>query len=175
MINKYALRNRKDILLGVGAYYGSIFIAKNESNQVPKDIMDKCPWDTKGYQGDGLAYSIGYRFESDGKYDYFVLQLNACEMFIFEKFYIMNAGMNDELLELLEEAKAIRLAGGTVDFEDLLLRDFHFLYREIGEDAYEIYNLFLDYDAYDRNIRDCYNPDTIFDDVIKEVRKCGIK
>lgn len=113
-----------------------------------------------------VSYAISYRFETYKTIKYLAVTLDVADDFVFEKFYAMNPGFNDELLRMLERTRAIRLSDGTVDFSRLLYYNFQFRYKKYkNQNSYRIYHVEAEEDTYPENILAFYDPDTIFDDL----------
>lgn len=138
------------------------------------DIRDDVEWkmdyipdyvfSTPSFKDEGLyvAYASSYRFESCDGICYFVLRLNVCEEFLFDKYYPMNAGLNDELYNMLKKIRAIRSCDGHIYFKALLNYNFCF-YFEHRENGYTIYNVDIDEESYYYNFDT--SKETVFSDL----------
>lgn len=111
-----------------------------------------------------VAYATSYRFESCDGISYFVLRLNVCEEFLFDKYYPLNAGLNDELFNMLKKIRAIRSCDSHIYFKALLHYNFYFDF-ERRENGYIIYNVVIDEESYYYNFD--ASKQTVFADLCK--------
>lgn len=108
--------------------------------------------------GYSCAFACNYHFDIIDGIHYFVLFFEASG-FCFNKYYAMDEGYNEDLWQMLQEARAVRLTDGKIDFESVVQYVFgfeikpindgqNFLVRnvKIQEDSY-IDNLFSEKDA----------------------------
>lgn len=158
----------KDILVYPYAFYGDTSMAKEVVEQAPADMIEENEQLETGT--DGLAYAIGYRFEHYKGLDYFVLKLNACEEFVFEKFYAMNPGFNEELFNMLEAVRAFRFCDGKFDIDAVIGYDFNYHYIKYpGANTYRIYNVSPEPMSYEFNICCFYDKRKTIDELLERM------
>lgn len=112
-----------------------------------------------------VAYASSYRFESCDGVSYFVLRLNVCEEFLFDKYYPLNDGLNDELFNMLKKIRAIRSCDSHIYFKALLHYNFYFNFEQQENGYYIIYNVRIDEDSYYYNFDT--SKETVFADFCK--------
>ena len=145
-------------------------MAKEVVEQAPADVIEENEVLETGT--DGLAYANGYRFEHFKGLDYFVIKLNACEEFVFEKFYIMNPGFNEELFDMLEAVRAFRFCDGKLDIDAVLGYDFNFHYIKYpGTNTYRIYNVRPIPMSYEFNICSHYDKREVINELMEEMKR----
>lgn len=150
--------------------YNDIYMAKGKWEQIPAHIIEDNDQLASGNHG--YAWATDYRFEHDNLFDYFVLKLFMNMDFIFEKFYPLNIGFNEELIHMLEKARAFKTVGQTIDFDAVIDHYFDFEYEKCPDTGmYRIYNLEIDPQSYEDNIQNYIDYEIVFNDVLKEMKR----
>ena len=111
----------------------------------------------------GCAYAIDWSYEYREGVKYLVFTFNAEEEFLFDKLYVLDGKLNEELYDLLTETESIRLCDRKIDFDRILMRNVNFTLRvDKKTGLYNIENLRLVEGSYGENLGAFYDIDEIF-------------
>lgn len=110
------------------------------------------------------AYPESHRFETIDKIKYFIVQFRISKTLVFEKYYAMNAHINDELCELLERTRAFRYKSRTVDFERIYdyMYDVTLFYDKVT-DSYLVNGIYVRDNTYLDYLYEIYDRETVFE------------
>lgn len=132
------------------------------------------PWGLLDAEGDNdCAILYGYHFESENDRLYLVLEFEHCN-FCFNKYYILDED-NEELIDILLKAKALRLTDGKADLDMLLQYIFSFKYERVNRLGHFIHSISIQDDSYMANIFAFNDIKNIFASIIDENFRLELK